>query len=59
MAKKILRNLPFARRGYIFKNAELQAYYTRMNWYIPNQNYEALPELLTEQEKTWIEKFSE
>lgn len=59
MAKKILRNLPFARRGYIFKNAELQAYYTRMNWYLPNQNYEALPELLTEQEKAWIEKFSD
>jgi len=57
-AQKILRNLPFARRGYIFKNAELNTYYSRMNWYIPNQNYEALPELLTEQEKAWIEKFS-
>jgi hypothetical protein len=59
MSQKILRNLPFARRGYIFKNANLQAYYESMNWYIPNPDYEANPELLTLAEQIWIEKFSE
>lgn len=57
LQKKILKNLPFARRGYVFKNQDLKNYFTKMDWYIPNPNYEPDTELLTETEKKWIEKW--
>lgn len=51
---KILRNYPYARRGYVFKTAYIQAYYEKMPWYQPDPNYEAKPELLTEGEQIWL-----
>ncbi len=55
--KKCLKNLPFARRGYVFQNQELNLFFTKMKWYIPNPNYEPIIENLTENEKKWIEKW--
>jgi hypothetical protein len=57
LQRKILKNLPFARRGYIFQNQDLNIFYKKMDWYIPNPNYEPNTELLTENEKKWIEKW--
>jgi hypothetical protein len=57
--KKILKNLPYARRGYIFKNAEIQKYYEAFEWYIPNPNYIPETSLLTDIEKEWIAKWKE
>jgi len=55
--KKILRNLPFARRGYVFKNEELQAYFEKMDWYMADVEY--VPDLnsLSEIEKAWVTKW--
>lgn len=39
LSGKIMRNLPFARRGYIFKTPEIQAYYNRQPWYTPDPSY--------------------
>lgn len=55
--KKVLKNLPFARRGYVFQNQELNDFYRKLDWYIPNPNYEPNLEILTENEKQWIEKW--
>lgn len=55
--KKVLKNLPFARRGYIFKDEGLNNYYKKYDWYIPNPNYNPKVELLNEIEKKWIEKW--
>jgi hypothetical protein len=55
--KKILKNLPFARRGYIFQNPDIQKYYEKQEWYIPNPNYQPNIDLLTEPEKKWISKW--
>jgi hypothetical protein len=55
--KKVLRNLPFARRGYVFQNQELNKFYSKLDWYIPNQNYEANVEILTDEEKKWLIKW--
>lgn len=55
--RKVLKNLPFARRGYVFKNQELNDFYGKLEWYIPNPNYEPIIEILTENEKKWIEKW--
>lgn len=55
--KKVLKNLPFARRGYVFQNQELNQFYSKMDWYIPNPNYVPHLEILTENEKKWMEKY--
>jgi hypothetical protein len=55
--KRILKNLPFARRGYIFQNAELKTFFEKQEWYIPNPNYEPNADMLTEIEKKWIDKW--
>lgn len=55
--KKVLKNLPFARRGYIFQNQELNHFYEQLDWYIPNPSYIPNIETLTEREKKWIEKW--
>ncbi|WNJ19041.1 YARHG domain-containing protein [Pontibacter sp. G13] len=51
---KILRNLPYARRGYIFKTPVIQQYYERMEWYVPNPDYEAKLDDLEESELKWL-----
>lgn len=53
---KVLKNLPFARRGYIFKNEELYNFYSKQDWYIPNQNYIPNIENLSDIEKEWLKK---
>ncbi len=53
---KIMRNLPFARRGYVFTNKELAAFYSTLKWYLPNPNYVADVKSLTDLEKEWLEK---
>ncbi len=55
--RKILKNLPFARRGYIFQSSDLNKFYRQMDWYIPNPNYVPDPEILTPEEKQWMEKW--
>lgn len=57
LEKRILRNLPFARRGYIFQNADLKSFFERQEWYIANPNYEPNENMLTEIEKKWIDKW--
>lgn len=58
MSKKILRNLPFARRGMIFKDKDLQKYYTKkVDWYIPDSTYTGELNTLTKEEIKWVEKY--
>jgi hypothetical protein len=54
LERKILMNFPFARRGYIFKNQALADFYKKMDWYLPNPNYEANLDSLTPQERKWL-----
>lgn len=53
-ALKILQNLPYARRGYIFSNSVLKSYYEKMPWYIPNKDYVPKPDELEENEIKWL-----
>ena len=57
LEKKILKNLPFARRGYVFNSAELQNYFEKLDWYFPNPNYNADFDRLSETEKAWVERW--
>lgn len=57
--KRLLRNLPFACRGYIFKTPEIQNYYSKQLWYVPDASYKATMESLTQKEQEWVMKWSE
>ena len=41
---KVLRNYPFAKDGYVFKDKKLQKYFERMEWYTPS-TYETNDEI--------------
>ena len=51
LSKRIVRNLPFARRGYVFKSADIQAYYDHQPWYIPDSSYVPVVSQLTGKEQ--------
>lgn len=50
----ILRNLPFAIRGYVFRNKLIQNYYLSQSWYKPNPEYEVDLDALSEHEREWL-----
>ena len=55
---RILKNLPFAYRGYIFHSKELQNFYESTTWYIANPAYKPDVQKLTEEEQKWVEFWS-
>ncbi|MDU1891076.1 MAG: YARHG domain-containing protein [Dysgonomonas sp.] len=57
-SKRILRNLPFARRGYIFNTPAIQKFYSQQVWYIPDSNYKSSMESLTIAEQEWVNHYS-
>jgi hypothetical protein len=58
-SKKILKNIPFAIRGYIFKSKDIQEYYKRQDWYSPNSDYKATLESLSKAEQALVLKWSD
>lgn len=57
--RRILRNLPFAYRGYKFKDKQLQEYFESTQWYILNPKYKGEMEGFSEKEKDWVILWSE
>ena len=53
--RRILRNMPFAYRGYKFKDKKLQKYFESTKWYIRNPKYKSEMEGFSENEKKWVE----
>lgn len=39
--RKILRNLPYANRGYVFKDKRLKKYFSSLWWYMPDAQWQA------------------
>ncbi|HEY6899257.1 MAG TPA: YARHG domain-containing protein, partial [Puia sp.] len=56
LSRKILHNLPFARRGYVFKSPELTAYFGKQPWYWPDPAYTPDATTLTKKEQEWLAK---
>ena len=52
--KKIMRNLPFAYRGYVFKTKMLQDYFESTDWYVANPDYVSDMKDLNEEEQKWV-----
>ena len=57
--KKIIRNLPFAMRGYVFKTKAIQDYYESTDWYVPNPDYVSDMKGLSEVEQKWVEYWTQ
>ncbi len=51
---KILRNLPYAKRGYIFTTDYIQQYYETLDWYKPNPDYKVSIDALSPKEHLWL-----
>jgi len=49
--KRILRNLPYASRGYVFKDKKLQAYFNKTWWYMPDPRVQATSDDFTARER--------
>jgi hypothetical protein len=56
--KRIMKNLPFAYRGHVFKDAGLKKYFESTNWYMPDPNYKDSMDSLTPDEKKWVQLWS-
>ena len=56
--RRIMKNLPFAYRGYVFKNKKLQEFFESADWYIPNPEYKDDINGLSDGEKDWINFWS-
>ena len=57
-SKKILKNYPFALKGYVFKNCDLQSYFEQQSWYTSNESYQASLDSLSEEEQEWVLKWT-
>lgn len=56
--KRIVKNVPFAYRGYVFKDKGLQCFFESTDWYIPNPDYQADMSKLETGEKKWVQFWS-
>jgi len=56
-SRRILRNYPFARRGYIFSSSELKKYYSNQRWYKPDPEYKAVLSELPPEEQQWVLRY--
>ncbi len=59
VSKKILRNLPFARRGHTFTDPVIQEYYESQVWYMPDETYVMDFTTLPHTEQEWVMRFKE
>ena len=54
--KRVMKNIPYAYRGHIFKDAKLKAYFERMFWYMPDPSYKDDTSKFTETDWECIKK---
>lgn len=56
--RRILKNLPFAYRGYVFKDKGLQSFFESTEWYVPDPNYKSDLTTMSRNEKEWVQFWS-
>lgn len=57
-ASRVLRNLPYAHRGYVFKDANLKKYFTQQWWYMPDPDWKMSTDDFTEGDWNMINEVS-
>lgn len=53
--RRIMRNLPFAHRGYVFKDKQLKKFFEGQWWYMPDAKYKPAPDDLLPHEWKMID----
>lgn len=53
---RILRNLPYAHRGYVFKDKDLQDYFSQFFWYMPDSTWKASTADFTYKELEFLQR---
>lgn len=56
--KRIMKNLPFAYRGHVFKDKGLKAFFESTDWYIPDPDYIDDMGKMSKEEREWIQFWS-
>lgn len=56
--KRIMKNLPFAYHGYVFKTKSLQQFFESTKWYVPNPEFKGTMESLSAREQRWVTDWS-
>lgn len=56
--KRIMKNMPFAYRGHVFKDKGLKDYFESTEWYMPDPDYKDDMTTMNENEKEWIQFWS-
>lgn len=52
--RRIIRNLPYANRGYVFKDKKLRTYFNRFWWYMPDKSWKPSTRDFTKEEQEMI-----
>jgi hypothetical protein len=52
--RKVLENFPYARRGHVFQNQQLKAFFENQPWYMPDPKNPNIT--LNDAEKTWLKE---
>jgi hypothetical protein len=55
LEKKILNNLPYANRGLVFQDKELQVFFEKQWWYMPDPSYHPSTDDFTKFDKELLE----
>ena len=55
-AARLRRNLPYAHRGYVFKDPELKRIFESMWWYMPDENWKPAADSFSQHEKELIQQ---
>jgi len=56
VAFDILRNLPYAKRGYVFDTYYLVSFFSTQSWYVENSKYKPSFSALSKNEQEWVKK---
>ena len=51
---RIMRNLPYAHRGYVFKDAKLRQYFNKLWWYMPDPQWKMSDADFTASERAYV-----
>jgi hypothetical protein len=56
--KRIMKNIPFAYRGHVFKDQGLKKFFESTDWYLPDPDYVDDMGKMSKEEREWIEYWS-
>ena len=56
--RRIMKNVPYAYRGHVFKDKGLKEFFESTDWYVPDPSYQDDQSSMSQEEKEWIQYWS-